>query len=60
MGSSRYVGARPRPPVIPAKIDQTKLDDTSATGVIFCQNARLTKNTTAGWPHVRAIRVLAS
>ena len=30
-----------------------------ATGFLFCQNARFTKNTTAGWSHVRAIRVLA-
>lgn len=29
------------------------------TGVFVCQDARFTKNTTAGWPHVRAIRVLA-
>jgi hypothetical protein len=27
--------------------------------VLFCQNARLTQHTTAGWAHVRAIRVLA-
>ena len=30
------------------------LDDVQATGFLFCQNARFTKNTTAGWPHVRA------
>ena len=54
-----YLGARTRPPVIPPKVDETKLDDMSATGVLFCQNARFTQNTTAGWQHVRAIRVLA-
>ena len=54
-----YLGARTRPPIIPPKVDEAKLDDTSATGVLFCQNARLTQNTTAGWQHVRAIRVLA-
>ena len=54
-----YLGARTRPPVIPPKVEQSKLDDPSATGVLFCQNARFTKNTTAGWQHVRAIRVLA-
>ncbi len=54
-----YLGARARPPVIPPKVEQDKLDDTSATGVLFCQNARFTKQTTAGWQHVRAIRVLA-
>jgi HEAT repeat protein len=54
-----YLGARTRPPVIPQKVEQSKLDDPSATGVLFCQNVRFTKNTTAGWQHVRAIRVLA-
>jgi HEAT repeat protein len=54
-----YLGARTRPPVIPPKVEESDLDDTSATGVLFCQNARFTKNTTAGWQHVRAIRVLA-
>lgn len=54
-----YLGARARPPVIPPKVEQSKLDDMSATGVLFCQNARFTKQTTAGWQHVRAIRVLA-
>jgi HEAT repeat protein len=54
-----YLGARTRPPIIPPKIDQAKLDDMSATGVLFCQDARFTQNTTAGWQHVRAIRVLA-
>lgn len=54
-----YLGARPRPPVIPPKVEPSKLDDVSATGVLFCQNVRFTKHTTAGWQHVRAIRVLA-
>jgi HEAT repeat protein len=40
-------------------VDRAKADDVKATGVFFCQNARLTRNTTAGWSHVRAIRVLA-
>jgi HEAT repeat protein len=54
-----FLGARTRPPVIPPKVDEAKLDDMSATGVLFCQNVRFTQNTTAGWQHVRAIRVLA-
>ncbi|MBM4050739.1 MAG: HEAT repeat domain-containing protein, partial [Planctomycetes bacterium] len=49
-----YLGPRPRPPVLAQKVDPGR-----ATGVLFCQNARFTKNTTAGWSHVRAIRVLA-
>ncbi|MCY2996273.1 MAG: HEAT repeat domain-containing protein, partial [Planctomycetota bacterium] len=54
-----YLGARAKPPVIPPKVEESKLDDMSATGVLFCQNVRFTQNTTAGWQHVRAIRVLA-
>jgi hypothetical protein len=54
-----YLGARPRPPRLPPKGDAAKADEPRATGILFCQNARFTKNTTAGWPHVRAIRVLA-
>jgi len=54
-----YLGPRSRPPIIPPKVDPSKVDDPSATGVLFCQNARFTKNATAGWQHVRAIRVLA-
>ncbi len=50
-----YLGARTRPPAIPSKIDGAA----GGTGVLFCQNARHTKNSTAGWSHVRAIRVLA-
>lgn len=54
-----FLGARPRPPLLPPKVDERKAGEPRATGVLFCQNARFTKNTTAGWPHVRAIRVLA-
>ena len=54
-----YLGPRQRPPVLSEKVDREKLDDVRATGFLFCQNARFTKHTTAGWSHVRAIRVLA-
>ncbi|MFA6561849.1 MAG: HEAT repeat domain-containing protein [Verrucomicrobiia bacterium] len=54
-----YLGARPRPPVLAQKMEPAEADNPRATGVLFCQNARFTKNTAAGWPHVRAIRVLA-
>ena len=54
-----YLGARPRPPVLAQKMEQADEENPRATGVLFCQNARFTKNTTAGWSHVRAIRVLA-
>ena len=48
------LAARTRPPVIASTTRPQ-----AATGVLFCQNVRFTKNTTAGWPHVRAVRVLA-
>ncbi len=57
--SPMFLGARTRPPVLAELVDRAKADDVKATGILFCQNARLTRNTTAGWPHVRAIRVLA-
>ncbi|MFI5379699.1 MAG: HEAT repeat domain-containing protein [Tepidisphaerales bacterium] len=57
--SPMFLGARPRPPVLNEMVDRAKADDVKSTGILFCQNARLTRNTTAGWPHVRAIRVLA-
>lgn len=53
------IGERSRPPLLPEKVPQQKADTPGATGFLFCHNARLTKNHTAGWPHVRAIRVLA-
>ncbi len=54
-----FLGPRLRPPQLVQRVDEKKADDVRATGVFFCQNARFTKNTTAGWPNVRAIRVLA-
>ena len=55
-----YLGARPRPPELVQNINTAAADDPNATGILFCQNARFTKNTTAGWSHVRAIRVIGS
>lgn len=49
-----YLGARARPPLLAQRVDPAQ-----ATGFLFCQDARFTKNVTAGWSHVRAIRVLA-
>ena len=54
-----YLGPRTRPPVRAVQAEETHAPQSQATGVLFCQNARFTKNTTAGWEHVRAIRVLA-
>lgn len=50
---------RPRPPALARKVDPAAEEDPAATGYLFCQDARFTKNTTAGWSHVRAIRVIA-
>ena len=55
-----YLGARPRPPVMAEKMDRRKADRLQGTGILFCQNARFTKNNTAGWSNVRAIRVIAA
>jgi HEAT repeat protein len=48
-----YLGPRERPPAL-----SSRMDDRRTTGVLYCQDARFTRNTAAGWPHVRAIRVL--
>ena len=54
-----FLGARQRPPVLTNTITAAKAAAPHPTGVFVCQNARFTKNTTAGWSHVKAIRVLA-
>jgi HEAT repeat protein len=54
-----YVGPRVRGPQLRAQVDAARVGEPSATGVFACANARFTKHTTAGWSHVRAIRVLA-
>ena len=55
-----FLGARQRPPILSGTVDATIAAEPNPTGVFMCQNARFTKNTTAGWPHVSAIRVLAA
>ena len=55
-----YLGARTRPPQLAEKVDRKKADKLRSTGFLFCQNARFTKHNTAGWPHIRAIRVIAA
>ncbi len=54
-----FLGARQRPPLLSNSMDARKAALPRPTGTFICQNARFTRNTTAGWPHVRAIRVLA-
>ena len=55
-----YLGARTRPPQLAEKVDRGKAQSPRSTGFLFCQNARFTKHDTAGWPHVRAIRVISA
>lgn len=54
-----FLGARPKPPLLEKKAAPEQIGKLDATGVLFCQNCRFTKNSTAGWQHVRAVRVLA-
>jgi HEAT repeat protein len=49
-----YVGAKKEPVQIANHVNQS-----ATTGKFYCQNTFFTRNTGAGWPHVRAIRVLA-
>jgi HEAT repeat protein len=55
-----YLGARTRPPVLPAMIDEAQVGQRGATGFLYAQDVRVTRKTDAGWGHVRAIRVLRS
>ncbi|MCF6287138.1 MAG: HEAT repeat domain-containing protein, partial [Candidatus Hydrogenedentes bacterium] len=54
-----YLGARTRPPLRPGLVAKSPENGEKATGILFCQSAQFTKNTTAGWDRIRAIRVLA-
>lgn len=54
-----FVGARPVPPHILGMVDPAREDRARPTGVLYCQDARFTRNTTAGWSQIRAVRVLA-
>lgn len=54
-----YVGATPKPRRFPERVDAAATDKPGETGVFYCQDVRYTGNTTAGWDHVRAVRVLA-
>jgi HEAT repeat protein len=58
--SPAYLGARPRPMILSTVVKDEDATAVQPTGILFCQNVRITKNTTAGWPHVRAVRVLGA
>ncbi len=55
-----FLGARPRPPVLPNTVNLDETASPGATGFLYAQNVRITRKTDAGWGHVRAIRVLRS
>ena len=55
-----FVGARPRPPVIPDSVDRAAADRPGATGFLLCRDARITTKAKAGWDRVRAVRVLGA
>ena len=48
-----YLGPKQKPVQIAEHIDEK-----ATTGKFYCQNTRFTRNTGAGWEHIRAIRVL--
>ena len=50
---------RPRPPDLTKRVEPTADEESGQTGVLFCQNVRVSHHQTAGWNQVRAIRVLA-
>lgn len=53
-----YLGPRKRPAVMAKKMKKRTVNGVGETGFLFCQNTRFTRNDTAGWSHIRAIRVL--
>ena len=55
-----YLGARPRPAIIPDQVDAKRSGRPDATGFLNCHNVRFTRNTKADWRQVRAIRVLGA
>lgn len=57
--SPAFLGPRELPPKLAGRAKAPDLRKPGQTGVLYCQNARNTRHTTAGWGHVRAIRVLA-
>jgi len=55
-----FLGARPRPPIIPNYVSNTAAEQTGKTGFLLCQNVRFTEKTKGDWNRVRAIRVLGA
>jgi HEAT repeat protein len=57
--SPAFLGPRERPQQLAGRARNANGNAEGKTGVLYCQNARNTRNHTAGWSQVRAIRVLA-
>ncbi len=55
-----FLGARPRPPVLPDTVHDPRAGLPSATGFLYAQNVHITRKTQADWGQIRAIRVLRS
>ena len=55
-----FLGAHPRPPVLPDTVHDPRAGLPSATGFLYCQNVRITRKTDADWGRIRAIRVFRS
>src|SRR6185369_1938737 len=61
MHSPVFLGSRPRPPVLPDySATATAAQPAAKTGFLFCQDARFTKKSKAGWENVTAIRLLGA
>jgi HEAT repeat protein len=55
-----FVGARPRPPILPDTVHDPRAGLPSATGFLYAQDLHITRKTGADWGQIRAIRVLRS
>ncbi len=55
-----FVGARPRPPILPDTVPDSQVGLPSATGTLYAQDVHITRKTDADWGRIRAIRVLRS
>jgi HEAT repeat protein len=55
-----FVGAQPRPPILPDTVDLAKTASPHATGFLYGQDVRITRKTDADWGRIRALRILRS
>jgi hypothetical protein len=55
-----FLGARPRPPILPDTVQDSRAGLPSATGFLYAQDVHITRKTDADWGQIRAIRVLRS